>query len=404
MSNKQIIGSFLAGFLCIGILSCDLNRKEKNSIAPTKNASIPTTTPDQSNRLKEEQFFDIKRVKEIQTTATETQKIRSGTYLQKALSLFSEQKIEDCMQHLVQSISNYPTPEAYLGLGNSNLELGYYEDAIDAYHMAEWLNYEPLSDIYYHMAAAYFKDQTDLDGKNRAIKYLKLALDNGYENWAHFASNEKFGKYRYQEEYINLFLKHFQDQFPNKDQALFQLFVHLFPEQDLPVEVLLGELNSEEQLGNPYPMSRRLHYLVKRNSKQQFHPQDQFFFKTILEETDRYYTIIYQRVPKPTYKNKLRKGSTYFDIATYTKNGRMIDQVRFAGNINPLAFKAGIVNKNKEIEVIQYKATWQQEYRKYGSTNNQIEHFDYLSTKGYMIGKNGRFVTKAKESLLGLND
>ena len=276
----------------------------------------------------EKHIFDIKQVKEVLSYADQT-RIDAGTrFLLEADELIKRGKVNQSLAFYTKSIVAHPSANAYFGLGNANLALGMYEDAIDAYHMAEWLDYEPLSHIYYNLATAYSNDYTDLDGMNRAVKYLKQALESGYDDRQHFMTNNQLKDYRYSEEYLDLFLKYFS----NKDkaqrkQALFELFVNLFPRHELPFEIGVGDMNRDVEEGR-LPISHRFYAFINQKADKYVYASasTKAFFHLLVAETDNYIAVIYEREPKATNQQPVsnRKRSSY-DIATFNKSGVIID-------------------------------------------------------------------------------
>lgn len=397
MSNRTL-SSLLASFYLFGMISCGIDRKASDNKLDT--AVISNGLSGKSvSLLEEENFYNIKRVKEIQEAATEAQQLKSAENLKMALALADEKKYYESLSYFVQSISEYPMGEAYLGLGMSNLELEYYEDAIDAYHLAEWLNYEPLSDIYYHLATAYFSDPSDLDGKNRAKKFLKMAVANGYDDWAHFLGNARFGNYRYSEEFANLFYSGYEEVFSSRNQANFKLFSHLFPSVMLPFEVTTGRLNMTKPLERPY-ISKELSYLTRKNKPKRLNKNT--YYEAMLWETDSYITLLWSKVLTPTKTNTFGPGANYFKLVTYELHtGKLIDQLLFADNTNPFFYTSGKIDENQLIKVTKYKSTWEKNPKIHGYEDNQIEFFDYHSSKTYSVNEGGLFEEASNGALFG---
>ncbi len=386
MKSTIVLNGFVLGFLVLGLQSCGVENREDAS-------NTVQVVQENGFSFDEKHIFDIKQVKEVLAYANQTRIDAGKQFFHDAEALMKKHKANQSLVLYSKSIVAHPSPEAYFGLGNANLELGEYEDAIDAYHMAEWLDYEPMSHIYYNLASAYSNDYTDLDGMNRSVKYLKLALESGYDDRQHFMTNNKLKDYRYSEEYLDLFLKYFS----NKDnvqrnQALFEVFVNLFPRHELPFEIGVGDMNREVE-EDRLLVSKRFYTFVNQRADKfiQVSTTTKVFYHILVEETDNYIAVIYEREPKGTkHSNSNRKRSSY-DIATFNKSGKLIDRLRFADCINPSYFLEGRVNADYSIEISQYKNYWSQSPKT--EEEREIEHSRLIQSNSFVINNNGKFST-----------
>ncbi len=67
--------------------------------------------------------------------------------------------------------------------------------------MAEWLDYSPLSKLMYNLACAYSLTE---DGEN-SLKYLELAIQNGYTNGDQILSDPDMAFARTTEEFNHVY-------------------------------------------------------------------------------------------------------------------------------------------------------------------------------------------------------
>ncbi len=335
--------------------------------------------------LSEQNIYNYFRVKKACKIASDAHKVLAKEKLEQSISLINTGQQQAGTDTLIRSILHYPTRKAYFQLGNTYLESAQYEEAINAYKMAKYIDNKPNKYLFYNLSCAYAMDNSDLDGKRRAINYLRMATRNGYAQKDSLLEDPRLDNIRYTYEFNKIYLENFgQDE--DKEAAQFELFARLFPRRSFPVEI------EPEDLGKRFNKKRRLYDPLPSiiGREEYISEEEHYFAVTSLKKTADFVAVIYLAYPanssKPSYRN--------YEIATYTHKGENIDKLLFADNSNPDKYLCGEIDRNLNITLSMYQNIWKNNPDEYGYRNNRIDYSEFMYEEKYKINEQGKIEKK----------
>ncbi|MDX1960470.1 MAG: hypothetical protein SFU98_18010 [Leptospiraceae bacterium] len=121
-----------------------------------------------------ERYLNDDKTKKL-TENQVTQYIKNGDLLNKA------KKYAEAIQEYETGLKIFPTPELYFSYGNTLSNLKKNHEAKQAFLLALHLKYEPIEILYYNLACL----ASLQENKDESLKYLLLAMENGYFNLDH---------------------------------------------------------------------------------------------------------------------------------------------------------------------------------------------------------------------------
>ena len=109
------------------------------------------------------------------------------------LDAFKNKKdLDSANYYLRQSILKEPSGKAYYELGNVFMSQEKFDEALNAYDLAENLDYQPISKILYNKSCLYsLQKNVKMSGQ-----YLEYALQAGYNNLDHINKDEDLTELR----------------------------------------------------------------------------------------------------------------------------------------------------------------------------------------------------------------
>ncbi len=389
--KRFITYSLFISVLVLGCFACwnENGNKQEDEQPEGSNFIADNDSMSVQHSLEKVHLNNIYQVKKSRKEATDEARKKGKELYDAALFACSEDKLEDGANMLIESILYYPDGVAYFELGNIYQELKNYESAIDAYKMGKQLEYIPICDLYYSMACAFAMDDSDFDGKRRAINYLRLAVNDGYANKAFFLKDKRLSNIRYTYDYNKMYLQTFAKEEKYLAQEKFELFSSLFPEIEFPFEIevddLYKHLNQEKRLYDPL--------ISFVSQKATYMPEEYFSYTAILKKTSTYMAVIYAEYPAQQEEDMY----VHYTLATYSPTGQPIAKIRFADSKNPEKYLSGSINENMTIKINQYQNVWKKSPKKYGYTNNSIEYSEFQFSKTYRIDKRGKILKVKKK-------
>jgi len=345
-----------------------------------KQSSLPIT----DLPLSEKNIYNYFRVKKARRIASDAHKAIAKEKLEESIYLINTGEQQAGLDTLIRSILHYPMAKAYFQMGNIHLEFKKYEEAISAYRIAQFIENKPNKHLFYNLACAYAMDNSDLDGKRRAINYLRTATRNGYAQKDSLLSDPRLNNIRYTYEFNKIFVENFGEN-DNEMSAKFELFSRLFPKRSFPIQI------EPEDLDKQFSTERRLHApLTSLVGREEYIPdEEQYIAVTMLKKTANFVAVMYLAYPVHSLKRPYRN----YEIATYTPQGKIIDKLIFADNSNPDKYLCGKIDKNLNITLSTYQNIWENNPDEYGYRNNRIDYSEFMYEEKFKITQKGK-ITK----------
>lgn len=295
------------------------------------------------------------------------------------------------------SILLKPSAKAYFELGSALMDNGKYEDAINSLHIAEQLDYSPLANVMYKLAAAYSHRQTPGgDGHSSqddslAIHYMEISLQMGYAHPDQFRDMGLFSHlkevYGFMAAYNNALSGNGSK---DPDKMLWENFKTEFHSLDLPITIntlWIQQHKLENSIGYDYEKF----VPEMRNAKFSREVEDEYYYFALVKKDPGYTALLY--AGKNNFLTDAGHNSpVFFFLTTYDQNGRIIDKMKVAGQSNftdPV--KVFTLQPNYSFEVKDYKNIFKNDPAESGYDSNYVIRSEPLGTANYRINAEGKF-------------
>jgi|GEM_PF-1252474 len=372
MKQRALIYYFWLVIIGLTSMTCGEN-------TPVEEANISST----DLPLAKENIYNPFRIRKARDFVSDKHKAIAKEKFEDGKIAISEGNIEAAIDLFILSLQYHPRSETYFYIGNIQLELKQHEEAINAYKMAKFIGYQPSKYLFYNMACAYAMDDSDLDGKRRAINYLRMATQNGYIQKDSLLTDKRLKNIRHTYEFNKIFLQTFGQ---NDDEIYikFDLFTHLFPRIKSPIRI------GPDDLGKRFNKRRRLNDpLTSFIGREEYIPDEEHYIAiAMLKKTTNFVAVLYLAYPV----NPQNRRYKHFEIATYTWQGKNIDKIRFADSSDPDKYLCGEIDKDLSITLSTYQNIWEYDPLEYGYRKNRIEYSDFMYEEKFRIDEYGKII------------
>lgn len=296
-------------------------------------------------------------------------------------------ELDSAVFYFTESILKEPSAKAYFELGNANMDRKKYDDALNAYKMAEQLGYQPFSKILYNKACIYSLQENH----ELSAQYLEYALQAGYTNIAHMQSDSDLEHLR---DYNNLF-KTAVDRglrgVSNADNLFWLQFTKLFPALGTPIDLKL-QLTQEEFQALDYISYDYEKYISEmRDSKFSRDVSSSYLYYANAYETDVFVAVVY--IVKDEWMGDA--APLKYKMATFTHEGKLIDKKTIAGSENSDldgVYLQSTLNKDLTISGTLVEPQYEKDPDDHGFYDNKILSYKEVGTQNFKITKSGKIV------------
>lgn len=279
-----------------------------------------------------------------------------------------------------KSLVKYPTSKTYYELGNALIDAQNYKEAIESFHMAEKFDYNPISKVLYNLACAYsLSEDTD-----NALKYVQLAIENGYNNANHLLSDPDLEFARKLPEFMDVYQTAMSGAL-DPETALFDLYEVSFAQAVLPMS-MNPEQTQKIQFTNSiaYDFESFVAEMVNPNFSRDV--GDEFFYLAKVGENENYIALIYGGA-----QMMYERPPVYHILATYTAKGKLIDKMEIGGyHYYEEPMKGYKIDDKLNLEVSEYEMVFEKNVDEYGYDDNRIIENQLLNTKKFKITEQGK--------------
>ncbi|MBS1660074.1 MAG: hypothetical protein JST68_03385 [Bacteroidetes bacterium] len=281
-----------------------------------------------------------------------------------------------------------PTAQGYYELGSALLDAGVHDEALSALHIAEKLDYKPLANVVYKIAAAYAgKDETE------AIHYMEVALQMGYANPEKFRTDELFKSIRNKYDFNTTYSAALNGGRNVKDPAavLWEEFKGQFSPVQLPLVINTAWINS-------HPMEKGINFEYERfvpemrNERFAREAGKEYYFFAAIKQDTAYTALCYAGEDEGLEDGNVHPP-LFFYLVTYDPKGKIIDKLHVAGQEQLSYFvKVFTLQPNYTFEIREFKNIYQKdpEQAGYGADNPIVKTEEQLVSH-YRIAANGKF-------------
>lgn len=285
-----------------------------------------------------------------------------------------------------KSILAQPQAKAYYELGNALGDIGELEEGLQAYDIADVLDYKPLNKLLYNKACLYSRLK-DLD---KAKQYLVSAIEFGYGNLKNIRNDKDLANLREDNQYtFNDIIMTAMSGSTDPDKLQWAVFSHEFTQLKFPLllDMKYAANMTEDKIisyDNERYVPEMRDYAFSRDVGAEYYRVG------LVRSNDSNRTLIYGVVDEMG-GNKL---PVYY-IASFNTKGILIDKLMIGGQkILKDPFKVATINANYDIEISSFELTYEKDPDQEGYEDNPVKSQRPLGKDTYAIKDDGHFVKK----------
>ncbi|WP_343691535.1 hypothetical protein [Chitinophaga sp.] len=285
-----------------------------------------------------------------------------------------------------KSILTQPQAKAYYELGNALGDIGELEEGLQAYDIADVLDYKPLNKLLYNKACLYSRLK-DLD---KAKQYLVSAIEFGYGNLKNIRNDKDLANLREDNQYtFNDIIMTAMSGSTDPDKLQWAVFSHEFTQVKFPLllDMKYAANMTEDKIisyDNERYVPEMRDYAFSRDVGAEYYRVG------LVRSNDSNRTLIYGVVDEMG-GNKL---PVYY-IASFNTKGILIDKLMIGGQkILKDPFKVATINANYDIEISSFELTYEKDPDQEGYEDNPVKSQRPLGKDTYAIKEDGHFVKK----------
>lgn len=340
-------------------------------------------------QLSYEAMYNIDSVRAAMATGSSD---AAGKRLMEAIDIYKNKKDPAGSLHVFKAaILLNPSARAYFEMGNALSDNQQYDNAINAYHIAEQLDYSPLANVMFRLAQAYMNRPGDhyLNTDSIVFYYMQIAIQMGYANPKAFRTDKSFAQLR---EYYTFNQVYNEALGGSKDpeKMLWENFKGDFLPVSLPLTINTVWIQNHEQL-NDIAFDYEKFVPEMRTAKFSREVQDQYYYCFLVKEDTAYTALLY--AGKNSFLTDANDHSpVFFFLVTYDANGKIIDKIPVAGQpdfTSPL--KVFTMKSNYTFEVKDFKNIFKDDPDKAGYDSNYVIRSEPLGSANYRIRPDGKF-------------
>ncbi|MDG1331157.1 MAG: tetratricopeptide repeat protein [Crocinitomicaceae bacterium] len=305
-------------------------------------------------------------------------------YLNGVDAFKNKKNLDSADYYLRKSILKEPSGKAYYELGNVFMDKKKYDEALNAYDLAENLDFQPVSKILYNKSCLYsLQKNVEMSGQ-----YLEYALQAGYNNLDHIDKDEDLAELRKSRLFKPAIEKGVRGMSNSKNLFWLQ-FKKLFPKYPFPhtIESQLDEKVMAEKQYISYDFEKYISEM--RDEKYSREVSKGFYHYAQMYETDKYVAVVY--IVKEEFMGE--SAPLLYRMATFTHEGKLIDKKRIGGKeyLRDDLWSTTF-NKDKTIDVSILKPTYEKDPDDEGYYENKIVSTEEVGKLKYKLSGSGMIV------------
>lgn len=349
--------------------------------------SSETATPAKENVVKKEAKFEESDLYNFDAALAFSESVpdsvqeSSKKIFLNAIDLYRNKKNpEGAIVEFKKSLILFPDAKSYYELGNALLDTKNYAEAISSYHMAEQMDFNPLANVLYNLACAYSMSENGPE----ALKYIQLAIENGYGNKKHMLSDSDLEFARNLSDFTKVYESAMSGA-SSPESAMFDLYVSGFPQSNFPV-VMTALQTQKVKFKNSiaYDFESFIAEMVNPNFSREV--GDEFYYLALLKETENFTALIYAGK-----QVMYQQPPVYHIVATYNKNGKLIDKLEIGGyHYYEDPMKAYKITEDLKIEMNEFEVVFEKDVDEFGYEKNPMTVNELLTSRKFLIDANGK--------------
>ncbi len=298
-----------------------------------------------------------------------------------AIDLYKNKKnSKDALPIFKKSILLFPDAKAYNELGNLLYENGEYKECLQAYQMAEAMEYSPMADSYFNMACA------EASGEEAYLsnQYLEKAFQNGFRDSLRYVTDPHLNSVRSEAPYRDYLFTYLSKVDKAKQTNIkYRMFVDGFETLGLPYEIAsenVGKHGSGNYIG--YDFSEFIEEMENVSFGRDV--SNEFCYVGVLKKTDRYTALLYSSVEMMGEEF----APVHTMLVTYNPSGEVISKRIFSCQCSAEKIKTGHYD-GTILTISEQKVTWEKPFTSVSPDENSITNYETIETSKFMIDDAG---------------
>ena len=304
----------------------------------------------------------------------------------------NKNKPQEAIALFKSSLLVFPEAKTYYELGNAFMALkgeDNLKEAIKAYKIAEYLQFQPVSNIHYNIACSNYLlyNEAGEDDRESFLYYtynsLKEAFRSGFSDTALLARDERFHSYLSTNSYKKL-IASWVESSGKGSKTIFDLFVASFPARTQPFEIDLQEV---EMKNHRESISYDFAAFIPEMENTSFGREvsHDYFLVAKIKETPQYSAIIYSSIS--FHEEDMQPVTTY--ITTYDKEGNIISKKIIACQCSASKIKKCKI-ENDIISVEEYQRLWEHPTDRVSIHDNKVKEYKLVTSSQYRLEETGQ--------------
>ncbi len=296
---------------------------------------------------------------------------------------------------LKQSILTFPDAKTYYELGNALVDSkGSAENcqqAINAYNVANHLDFKPQSMIYYKMATAY--NQWRVSDQNISVdnvaQRLNQAFAGGFSDTTMMYKDEHLASFVSTPEFTKMYHALDVEKIAKSSTSgLFNMYKKSFQEYKQPYEISFKDfdVNTDRQSVD-YEFAKFIPEMQNTSFGREV--SHEYFYVAKVAETQAYTALIYSSVFM--YGTMDNMQPVTFKLVTYDPDGNIITAKIFAGQFSAEKIKVGKI-ENNEITLQDYKRIWKKPIDEVAFEDNEVEKYVLQAKATFRLTETGEIM------------
>jgi hypothetical protein len=355
-------------------------------------------------KLEESDMYDPDMVYDVIFDAEENNidslKEKSHQLFLEGINVFkNEKRASAAVDYFKESILTFPDAKTYYELGSALMEsnnLSALQEGLKSLKVAERLNFQPLSNIYYKQSCINniiaedfsFTKEDKEDYIDKSIYLMRKAFENGFTDTLSLKENKRMSSLLSSKEYKKMMVDVLAHQQKNDSNSFFHSFKESFPIATDHLEIPLSQVDMKE-----YKESISYDYA-------QFIPEMEnvsfgrdvshdFFYVAKIEESANYTALVYSSVN--FYGEEMQP--VYTTLATYDNDGQIISKKLISCQCSAEKIKQGSIEKNI-ITIRDYKRIWEKPIDKIAFSQNVVKDYSLIAEAKFKIDDSGKILNE----------
>ena len=332
--------------------------------------------------LRKDDLFNRDSVRSFLNLVSEAQADSSKQFFLKGIDLLKNNNdAPAAITVFQQSITIYPNANAYYELGNALLQNKEWRAALQAFEMAEAMDYKPLGNVFFKQASCF----AEMDSTDKMYAYITYAVQNGFVDKNKIVNDTHFANFKNDYQLLNVYHEAMSGN-GDPDEVLWQGYSNDFQQASFPFTVDSGTLR---KLGEPQVISYDYEKFVPemRDNKFSRDVGSEYFYVARIMQTEFCHVVLYGC---RSYEEGM---PVYYFLASFNPKGKLVDKMIVGGaRTFDENYKVFTAKSNNRFQIEEYKNTYEKSTNENGYENNRIVSRQLLETKQFAIDASGKFV------------